>query len=459
MYCDFVDTGRTNAAGWKYFACSRPGCDTTVVHPYGADRIISNSRGIGGIGPGTALYRMLKRFGAKSSRKCRCAAMARQMDNWNIEGCRKRRGEISRWIRRKAFRSWVTDQFKIGWAMSKEPWFRFRDPLGSLVSEAIRLAEESQRPAKKEPARIIQSDGAPRMEAIVPVDDQLHTFDAKGEPASGLKDLWRGCAGWLVGGGPSVNEFPYHRLAERGMCSLGINGIAGKVPVKAFTASDPAEKMHIGIWRDPGMLKLIPKVRLTRKSHTREKTADGHFRLTGKNIPDYPNVWAYDRGNAFDPDTFLSSTSATYGNDKKANAQNGRPRIIFTLFLALRLMHFLGVRRVYLLGVDFYMDPAKGLNGNYAFDDGRYDGKEEDRKREESGVIDGNNSHYLVASEMLAELRPRFEKAGFFVYNVNPMSRLRCFDHVAWEDALADCRNGVPEGELDLGGWYRKGER
>ena len=290
-------------------------------------------------------------------------------------------------------------------------------------------------------------------------DDKLLIFDVHGQPASGLQNLWRGCAAWLIGGGPSVKDVPYHKLAERGMCSLAINGVAGMVPAKAMTFNDPAQKWHEGIWLDPGIMKLIPRVRLRRASHTRRKTPDGHFVNTGKNSPDYPNVWAYERTNTFDPATFLTSPAATYGNDLKGHTQNGRPRIIFTMFLALRLLHFLGVSRVYMLGVDFYMDPAKGVHGNYAFADDRHDPNDENAAKEAAGVVNGNNSHYIVASEMLKELKPVFDAADFHVFNVNPWSRLRVFPHVPFEDALKDCRNGVHEGELDLQGWYKKGER
>jgi hypothetical protein len=292
-----------------------------------------------------------------------------------------------------------------------------------------------------------------------PVDDPLVLYDANGEKTAGLKNIWRGCAGFLVCGGPSVRDLPYHKLAERGIVSLGVNNVCGMVPVKAMTFNDPAEKFHEGILADGGIMKLIPKPRLARKSHTRRRKPDGGFELTGRNMPDYPNVWAFERRGWHTPETFLTDPAATYGNDAKGHGQTKRPRIIFTMFMALRLMHYLGCRRVYLLGADFHMDPAKGLVGNYAFDDDRYaDTKDPVQHRNEVlGVINGNNDHYRVANEMLVELRPFLERAGFYVFNCNPWSRLAAFDHVPFEEALQDCRNGVPEGELQLNGHYRKG--
>jgi hypothetical protein len=276
----------------------------------------------------------------------------------------------------------------------------------------------------------------------------------------GLKNLWgKGCAGFLVCGGPSINDLPYHKLAERGVCSLAINGIAAKVPVRAMTFSDPPEKFPEAIFNDAAMMKIVPRRKLTR-GETRRKMPDGTFVYTGKKVRDYPNVWGYEDRGWYTPETFLSEPSASFGNNNNGVDRTKRPKIIFTMFLGLRLMHFLGVRRVYLIGADFYMDPAKGLEGNYAFADERF-ANETDRAKAEAdarGVIDGNNSHYRVANEMFIELRPHLEAAGFQVFNCYDMSGLRAFDYVPFNEALIDCRNGVPP-VIDTAGWYKKNER
>lgn len=288
---------------------------------------------------------------------------------------------------------------------------------------------------------------------VTPVDDQLGIYDANGGRTDALKNLWRGCAGFFVGGGPSIRSQPYHRLAERGVCSLALNNIAGFVPVKAFTFNDPPEKFHHGIWRDPGIMKFCPKAKLTHRGRgtTREKLPDGSFKYLTAKTPDYPNVWGYERRGWHTPETFFIEPSATSGNNSGEGVpKTGRPKIICSMFLGLRLLHYLGVRRVYLLGVDFYMEPGladKGL-GNYAFDETRT-----------AGAIDGNNGIYKVAAAMLEELRPIFDKAGFEVYNTNALSRLRAFDYVPFEEAMEDCKNGVPKEPFDLNGWYCKGER
>jgi hypothetical protein len=301
------------------------------------------------------------------------------------------------------------------------------------------------------------------------VDDKLLVYEADGDtPTTALKNLWRGCSAFLVGGGPSIKQIDYMRLRDRGICSLGINNVTGMVPVKAFTMSDPPEKCHHGIWRDPGIIKFLPKAKLTMRGRgtTREKLPDGSFRYLEKKTPEYPSVFGYERRSWHKPNRFFDGCgldkkdgefiengkcAATVGNNGKEGVPfTGRPKIICSMFLGLRLLHYLGVRRVYLLGADFWMDPALGdsKKGNYAFD--------EDRDHD---AIEGNNGIYRVAAEMLEEMKPIFDAAGFHVFNCFEFSRLRAFPFVPFEEAMKDCRNGVPDEPFSLDGWYQKGER
>lgn len=295
---------------------------------------------------------------------------------------------------------------------------------------------------------------------VLPVDDRLICYDAQGIITTAVKNLWRGCAGFLVGGGPSINDLPYHLLADRGVCSLAINAVAAKVPVKAMTFSDPPEKFPEALFCDPGLLKLVPKRKLGR-GETRRKMPDGTFEYTGKHCCDYPGVFGFDDSGEWEPSQFLTSTAASFGSNKKGHAKNDRPRIIFTFFSAIRLMHCLGIRRIYLIGVDFYMDPALGVEGNYAFADERFANVEDRDKAaaDARAVVDGNNTHYRLANKMLVELRPFLESAGLEIFNCNGHSGLRAFDYVPFDEAMEDCRNGISPGPVDTAGWYQKNER
>jgi hypothetical protein len=404
---------------------------------------------IGGVGTELkAMLAILYRL-RKPGSKCGCEARAEEMDRRGIPWCEANRDTIIAWLREGA------EQLSVPFLESPARW---------ALTIAIRRARLKEQ--QRMQAHVLEQE-APNEEPLPevhPVDDPLITYDAHGTVTNGLKNLWRGCAGFLVCGGPSINALPYHRLAERGICSLAVNNVAGKVPVRAMTFSDPPEKFDEAIFRDPAMMKLVPKPKLTR-GETRRKLDQDRFEYTGRNVRDYPNVWGYERRSWWTPESFLTDPAASNGNNNKGVEKTKRPKILCTMFLGLRLMHFLGVRRVYLLGVDFWMDPALAqdgsLSGNYAFDDARYDGMADRQKaREEAlGVINGNNNIYRVANDMLIELRPYLDAAGFEVFNCNEWSRLQAFEHVPFDEALEDCHNGVPEGDLDLRGWYAKGER
>jgi hypothetical protein len=287
---------------------------------------------------------------------------------------------------------------------------------------------------------------------IQPVDDNLVIYDSAGRATDAIKNLWRGCAGFIVGGGPSLKTLPYHKLADRGVCSLGINNVAAFVPVKAFVFNDPPEKFHTNIWRDPGILKLCPKPKLVcqKRAKTREKLPDGSFRYCEKRTPDYPNVWGYERRDDLTPPDFFTDRAASIGNAARGVAKTGREKIICTMFAALRLVHYMGLRRVYLLGADWYMEPTRAASkqGNYAFNEDR-----------DAGAVEACNALFHVGNKYFCELKPIFDRAGFHVFNCCERSRLRAFPYVSFEDALEDCRNGIEDKPADLKSWYCKGER
>jgi hypothetical protein len=267
--------------------------------------------------------------------------------------------------------------------------------------------------------------------------DPLDVADRYGNPAT-LCDHWKGCAAFLVCGGPSLKSLPYHRLAERGICSLGINNVAGLVPVKAFTCCDPAMKFHHGIWLDGGVIKLVPKRRLGTSIRVKQ---DGVFQTSSVLVRDCPAVYGYRHGGCFDHQTFLTSWEASWGVSLGWHEKTGRARILFTFFLGLRLLHYLGVRRIYLLGADFHMTPEN----SYAFGTARHD-----------GAAASNNNSYRQANLYCQDLKPVLAQAGVEVYNCNPDSGLRAWEHVPFAEALEDCRGAVPSGDFDLDHWYDK---
>jgi hypothetical protein len=293
--------------------------------------------------------------------------------------------------------------------------------------------------AERRARRLAERGEVPPLATFPPNEDPLMVYDRDGNGCGHvLRDLWARSAGFLVCGGPSLQTYNLDRLKDRGITSLGVNNAAGAAHCRAFTCSDPPMKFHHGIWLDPSVMKIVPKPKL----HKRVRAKLGHsFRYTALNVNQCPNVWGYARNATFEPAEFLTSSHATWGVNSAAAEKSGRAKILFTWFLGLRLLHYLGVKRVYLLGVDFQMEAG----APYAW-----------RERKDEGGCGGNNNHYLKARSMCRELLPVFQAAGFEVFNCNPESRLEVFPYIPFETALDDCRGHIPEEPFDLFGWYGK---
>lgn len=273
------------------------------------------------------------------------------------------------------------------------------------------------------------------------MNDPLHVTNSR-EVRIDICDSLNGAA-FLVCGGPSLKEIPYQRLAERGIYSLAVNNSAGLVPCKAFVFSDPPQKFHSGIFLDPCVTVFAPLPKL--KKHIRFKMMDGTFTESTRRVRECPNVLGFKRCSEFIPENFLTSEMASWGTNKAAAKRTGREKTVSTMLLGLRLLHYLGFRRVYMIGVDLTMTPDDTKAIQYAFP----------QKKESGGVL-ANLGSYRVINQMLVDLRPVFDAAGYHVFNCNPKSGCSAFDYVPFEHALQDCRGLVPEGEFDLAGWYEK---
>lgn len=275
---------------------------------------------------------------------------------------------------------------------------------------------------------------------LPPNTDPLKVYDRFDQVTHSIRDAWKLCPAFLVCGGPSVNEIDTTLLADPAVMSLAVNNVAAHVPVKAFVYSDPTEKFHGGLFLHPGIIKFAPRGKL--KDQIRLKNDKGEFEFASVRVIDCPNVWGYDRNTRFVPSEFLTCEEASWGvNAGKHPDMAGRAKVLFTPFIALRLLHYLGVRTVFLLGMDFFMTTDNG----YAFNQART-----------TGAAASNNEHYRIVNGMMHELRPQLEQSGMKVYNCNPKSRLSAFDYLPYTDAVNSCTALIPKKPWDLSLWYEK---
>jgi hypothetical protein len=133
-------------------------------------------------------------------------------------------------------------------------------------------------------------------------------------------------------------------------------------------------------------------------------------------LGDCPNVAGYRRNEKFHAPRWLNEETVNWGNHGKWGG--GRS----VLLASLRILHLLGFRHVYLLGVDFDMSATK----RYHFEEGR-----------SPHAVKGNMSTYAKLQQWFTELQPQFKKAGFQVFNCNLESKLTAFPFLPFDEALA----------------------
>lgn len=267
-------------------------------------------------------------------------------------------------------------------------------------------------------------------------------------PTNHLRNFLKGGAAFLVCGGPSLKNLPLERLYERGIFSLGVNNVAGRVPCSAFVASDPPRKFHSSIFFDPKIIKLLPTPKLQKNRGKLRKKVGNEFIDLDDTTSNCPNVWGFERRSWLACDhTWFTDTAAAWGNHNSGVEQTGERKTVNTTFLGLRLLQYMGARYVFLLGVDFGMDPYKEAKDNYAFGETR---------NMEACIT--NNNQYAVSNDWLTRLRPVFESFGFYTFNCNPLSYLRSFDYVPFSEALEVVRGKVEIEPYDLSGWYGSGK-
>lgn len=284
-------------------------------------------------------------------------------------------------------------------------------------------------------------------------EDPLHVLDRNRNQNHSLRGMLAGVPTFLVCGGPSSNNLNLNYLKARGIFSMTVNNMAGKFHSNAFVCADPPSKFHHGIWLDPTVMKFVPVPKISGgRARLREKVGSEFKPLNRKNkdilVPDCPNVWAFGRRSWLQPDdTFFTETDAAWGNHSSGVTRTGLGKTVCTLFLAIRLLSYLGSRRIFLIGVDWRMDPNAPIDQNYSFGESR-----------DENAIRSNNDQYGVAGEWLETMQRNgtFAKFNLEIYNCYQYSGLRAFPYVPYKDAIENTLEGFPKEPFDLVDWYKK---
>lgn len=261
----------------------------------------------------------------------------------------------------------------------------------------------------------------------------------RGEKATEMQGVYRGASAFLVLGGPSTNRQDLAALTRRGILVASVNNAgAGVVRPNIWFSVDRPSKFHDAIWKDPTIMKIVKWAWRTQK--IRERKGDD-FHTRDRLLKQYPNTWFIQSGTGWNPNTFLTDPIPTWGFDSNQGdvAPEGYPARSVML-IALRMLYWLGVRRLYLLGADFRMTEEQP----YAFDTSGSAAKAR-----------SNNKVYRWLNNRLAEVRPHFERYGYRVVNCTPDSGLTAFPAMSLDEAIKECLAWFPE-RIDTAGWYDK---
>ncbi len=258
--------------------------------------------------------------------------------------------------------------------------------------------------------------------------EQVPFFYTRAGAVLPLEGMYRGGHAFLMANGPSVAALDLARLHRRWVMTL--NNGARTFRGNANCTVDEPSRFSLSMWLDPTILKFAPM------SHFEKPLWDNRllhmesgwvqrWEASKLRLGDCPNVVGYRRNEKYHAPRWLNEETINWGNHGK----HGGGRSV--LLAALRILHVLGFRKVYLLGVDFDMSATK----RYHFDEGRT-----------VNAIKGNLSTYAKLQAWLTELQPLFLKAGYVVRNCNPESHLTAFPFIPYEEALAE--SGAQMGDV-----------
>lgn len=274
--------------------------------------------------------------------------------------------------------------------------------------------------------------------------DPLSLIDGTRAPTHALRGFLRGGSAFLLCGGPSIKWLPLETLNRRGCWTMAVNNVAGgRLRPQAFVCSDPPLKFSHCIWRDPAIMKFVPSIKLKRKGKgtLRRKLADGTFvNMEGGTIS-CPNTWGFLRRSWMKPDSsFFTTNDAAWGNHNDGVQATGEDKTVCTMLLGLRLLRYLGARRIFLLGADFYMQPGDG----YGF-----------AQQRTLAAAASNNAQFATVNAWLCRMQTAgvFKRFGVDIYNCYQTSSLRAFPYVSFGEAVEVACAGI-EAVPDLAGWY-----
>lgn len=240
-----------------------------------------------------------------------------------------------------------------------------------------------------------------------------------------LKNIYQNTPAFLILSGPSFNEiikstsviqlgnqfltykdalhYPSH-------ITMSVNNSVKSFRPNLWSCVDEPNRFLKSIWLDPTIQKFIPHEHMGKKLFDSTKWVDSDI-----TVSQCPNVYGIYRNEKFNHQTFLNENTFNWGDHKNYGGSRS------VMLIAIKLLYYLGIREIYLLGCDFYMNEQH----KYHF--------EQDRTRQ---ALNNNNKTYGKMIERFELLKPIFDNAGLKIYNCNCRSELKVFPLIGFEQAM-----------------------
>ncbi|HRQ87545.1 MAG TPA: hypothetical protein PLA50_02035, partial [Bacteroidia bacterium] len=234
--------------------------------------------------------------------------------------------------------------------------------------------------------------------------------DRRGRRLSSLDQYPDGRA-FLIASGPSFGLLDHGPLRQPGILTMGVNNSPATFRPDLWVGVDPPRTFLKSIWLDPKIAKYVRVEHLDRAIFDSRHWMPYH--LTPR---DCPRVTAFTSSDSFCADRFLNEATVAWG-DAVPDGHQARS----VLLAALKILYCLGIREVFLLGVDFHMEPSQP----YHF-----------AESVTEPYVAANQKAYAKLARQLQSLVPYFAEHGYQVWNCNPDSKLEVFPHLPLAEAI-----------------------
>jgi hypothetical protein len=225
------------------------------------------------------------------------------------------------------------------------------------------------------------------------------------------QNKFEGESAFLICSGPSFSKLDKTLLKKPGILTAGVNNSVFSFRPNLWFSADPTANFLKSIWLDPTISKYVPLTHIDEKIFNSETNE-----FLDKKVADCPNMNFFNLSVGFDPATYFKQSTICWGN----NADQGGKRSV--MLIAIRVLHYLGIKNIYLLGCDFKMD----RENPYHFQQYRH-----------ASSIKSNMSTYEVLKSRFESLKPYMDADNFHIYNCNPESDLKVFPYIPYEDAIS----------------------